>query len=642
MEWYWSLVSLLLEENTNAQSTTGLRELLRENITQLYQKLLLYQMQSVRLYYRMWVVSIARDLLKVDDWAGQLSDIKDAESAVQRDMEQYNTEERRTRLHELSDVANTMQKSLQGIYSVIQDQAEQQEKWRKDDKYDQIMKDLHETDPRDDKTRIQDAKGGLLRDSYCWILEHGDFRKWRSDPRSQLLWIKGDPGKGKTMLLCGIIDELEKQTDNCLSYFFCQATDSRLNNATAVLRGLIYLLVDRKPSLVSYIREKYDHAGKQAFEDANAWEVLSKILASIINDPRLHGAIIVIDALDECQSNRHQLLDFIKRPSRVKWAVSSRNWQDIEEGLGSTKEKVCLSLELNQDSISEAVQTYIDHKVDELAQLKMYDESTKGHVRAHLSANANGTFLWVALVCHELADPTITRKRHTLTQLRKFPSGLGPLYTQMLKQIFESKDLKECKEILAIASVIHRPITLEELKVLAESIEQDDYDDLPQIIKACGSFLTLRQGVMYFVHQSAKDFLLEKASQEILPAGATQKHHAIFSKSQIALSKVLKRNMCELGGPGVPADQVSPQDLGALASLHYACVFWVDHLHDSGPTAIRDALQDNGDVHTFIRDKYLYWLECLSLLRSVPEGIKAVHKLEALTVSCFAAMVVVT
>ena len=35
-----------------------------------------------------------------------------------------------------------------------------------------------------------------------------------------------------------------------LSYFFCQATDSRINNATAVLRGLLYLLVDLAPNVM--------------------------------------------------------------------------------------------------------------------------------------------------------------------------------------------------------------------------------------------------------------------------------------------------------------------------------------------------------------------------------------------------------
>jgi hypothetical protein len=87
------------------------------------------------------------------------------------------------------------------IYFVIQKQAEKQEKWRSADKGLQIMKNMHETDPRDDKTRIQDAKGGLLRDTYLWILDHDHFRKWRRNRQSQLLWSKDNPGKGKTMCL---------------------------------------------------------------------------------------------------------------------------------------------------------------------------------------------------------------------------------------------------------------------------------------------------------------------------------------------------------------------------------------------------------------------------------------------------------
>jgi hypothetical protein len=92
-----------------------------------------------------------------------------------------------------------------------------------------------------------------------------------------VLWIKGNLGKGKTMLLCGIINEMstltrlkEKSATTLLSFFFCQATDSRINNAAAVLRGLIYLLINQQPSLLSYVRHKYNHAGKDLFEDANA------------------------------------------------------------------------------------------------------------------------------------------------------------------------------------------------------------------------------------------------------------------------------------------------------------------------------------------------------------------------------------
>ncbi|KAH7112061.1 NACHT domain-containing protein [Dactylonectria macrodidyma] len=206
-------------------------------------------------------------------------------------MEQYNTEESKIQLRKLTDAASALEVILQDTHSAIQDQTRQQEKRHQDDADKQCPKDLRETDPRDDKTRIQDTKGGLLRDSYRWILDNDDFQRWR------------DPGKGKTMLLCGIIDELEKKPGTCLSYFFCQATEERLSNATAVLRGLVYLLVEQQPSLISHVRELHDRAGKQGFEDGNAWQALSKIPGAMLNHPSLDGAILIIDALDECKTN---------------------------------------------------------------------------------------------------------------------------------------------------------------------------------------------------------------------------------------------------------------------------------------------------------------------------------------------------
>ena len=229
----------------------------------------------------------------------------------------------------------------------------------------ECIQHLRLTDPRDDKKRIEDTKGGLLEDSYYWILENSDFQQWRRDQQSQLLWIKGDPGKGKTMLLCGIINELEKsmaKTD-LLSYFFCQATDSRINNATAVLRGLVYLLVDQQPSLISHVRKKHQHAGKTLFEDANAWVALSEIFTNILQDPSLNNTHLIINTLNECVADLPKLLDFIVQKSSVspcvKWIISSRNWPEIEERLERAGHKVRLCLELNAESISTAVSVYI-------------------------------------------------------------------------------------------------------------------------------------------------------------------------------------------------------------------------------------------------------------------------------------------
>ncbi|KAF5514123.1 Vegetative incompatibility protein HET-E-1 [Colletotrichum fructicola] len=263
---------------------------------------------------------------------------------------------------------------------------------------DTFLADLRVTDPRDDKTRIERTKGHLLRDSYRWILEHDDFCQWRAERR--LLWIKGGPGKGKTMLLCGVIDELLAMGYKSTFFFFCQATDARLSSATSVLRSLLYLMIDQSPVLLDSLRNKYDQAGAGIFDDVNTWDVLCKMILSAVSHPSLQDVILVIDALDECNSGLDQLISFIiDLTAHVKIIASSRPDSRIERALApaSNDTKIYLSLEMNEGAISAAVEHYIYHKVDELAILKEFDDEMKINVRNYLCTKADNTFLWVAL-----------------------------------------------------------------------------------------------------------------------------------------------------------------------------------------------------------------------------------------------------
>ena len=502
----------------------------------------------------------------------------------------------------------------------------------------ECIQHLRLTDPRDDKTRIEGTKGGLLDGCYHWILENPDFQQWRSDQQSRLLWIKGDPGKGKTMLLCGIVNELKKtiaKTD-LLSYFFCQATDSRINNATAVLRGLVYLVVNQQPSLISHIRKKHDYAGKTLFEDANAWVALSEVFTNILQDTSLNSTFLIIDALDECVADLPKLLDFIVQKSsvssRIKWLVSSRNRPDIEECLERAGYNVRLCLELNAESISTAVSIYIRHKVHQLVRRKKYDDKTRDAVLDHLFSNANNTFLWVALVCQNLEKIS---RWNILTKLNAFPPGLDSLYERMMEQIRNSDDANLYKWILASIAIVYQPITLKELTSLVEMLEDmsNNLESLREIITLCGSFLTIREDTIYFVHQSAKDYLFTKAFNEIFPSGREEAHYIIFSRSLLAMSRTLQRDIYNLRVLGYPIKRVKQYNLGPLAVSRYSCIYWVDHLCDWNSNSCanhRVDLQDRGAVNEFVRKKYLYWLEALSLCRSISYGVVSMAKLEAL------------
>jgi hypothetical protein len=437
------------------------------------------------------------------------------------------------------------------------------------------------------------------------------------------------------MLLCGVIDELRASMSKTalLSFFFCQATDSRINSATAVLRGLLYMLVHQQPSLISHVRAKHDHAGRSLFEDANVWVALTEIFIDVLRDRNLSTIYLIIDALDECVTDLPKLLSFIATQSsispRVKWVVSSRNWPAIEEQLVSAEHKTRLSLELNAESVAAAVRIFIQQKVGQLAQEKRYTPEIQDAVLQHLTSNAHDTFLWVALVCQNLKT---TVKWNVLKKLALFPPGLDALYQRMMLQISESDSAEICLQVLTVTAVLYRPVAVAELVVLVKQLEDlvGDLEAVREIIGLCGSFLTLRDDTVYFVHQSAKDFLFAQASCEVFPRGTEYVHREIFTKSLSVLSKTLHRDMYSLNTPGYPVKDVKPPSPDPLADSRYPCIYWIDHLCESQPrTGVDGAskLEDASTIDVFVREKYLYWLEALSLCRGMAKAVVAMTRL---------------
>ncbi|KAI0162959.1 WD40-repeat-containing domain protein [Pestalotiopsis sp. NC0098] len=466
--------------------------------------------------------------------------------------------------------------------------------------------------------------------------------RFRNERQSRLLWISGDPGKGKTMLLCSIIDELESDGSNCISYHFCEASSDILSSAVSVLRGLIWKLVEQEPLLVKYVRKKYDASGKALFSDGNAWNALKEIATAIFQDPAVEGATIIIDALDECTSNRDSLLEFIVSSSKVRWIVSSRHhYTDIEKRFKQAKHMARLTLEDNRDAVDQAVRAYIKHKVDHLDLLREFGTKTRDDVSRYLTDNAQGTFLWVALVCSELAKEEVTREAHVMAKLKSFPRELDKLYQRMLQKISTSMDAAICYGILSLTSTVYRPVTLDELGGFVHFIDDRSQagtriknTELEKIIDSSGSFLDVspKDGTVSFVHKSARDFLLQTPSEHILGSGIAHQHYKIFSWSLEILHTTLKRDICDLQDPGYILDNSPTPTSDRLASIRYSVLFWADHLEASG------CMGESGQVHDksvsvdlllrFLNENYLQWLEALSLMRKIPEGTKAIKKLE--------------
>jgi hypothetical protein len=60
--------------------------------------------------------------------------------------------------------------------------------------------------------------------------------------------------------------------------------------------------------------------------------------------------------------------------------------------------------------------------------------------------------------------------------------------------------------------------------------------------------------------------------------------------------------------------------------LQYACLYWIQHFHKGGAQ-----LRDDDQVHQFLQEHLLHWLEVLGWMQKVSEGIYAIFSLESIT-----------
>ncbi|CAI7583021.1 unnamed protein product [Penicillium manginii] len=494
------------------------------------------------------------------------------------------------------------------------------------------------TDPRDVKTIIHQTRGAALKECYEWILDHHQFQYWRDSKDSQVLWVKGDPGKGKTMILCGIIDELrsatkleEPQAKTLLSFFFCQATVPKLSNAHAVLRGLIYMLVKQQPLFVSHVQERFRDTGEPLFDDGDAWAALCNMLRDILRNSSISQIYLVVDALDECVQDQGKLLQFIFQETKdipgVKWMISSRNHVEQRKRLEESQSILSLELQENTEAVSLAIGAYISKRLAELESLEDNDTLLE-YVQQTLKKKAEGTFLWVALVVQELEGVDSWDVKQAVDDV---PTGLDDMYARMIHQIEQEapRTREYCQLVLSAATLAYRPLQLLELGVVSRLPDEiaGKAKSLVTIIKRSGSFLTVRDESIYFVHQSAKDYLMGKGGQSIFSSSSAVAHHRMFTQSLQVMKKTLRRDIYRLHALGTYIKQVQPPDPDPLAVARYSCVYWVDHLRESGSY---EDLQDSGTVDTFLRTQCLYWLEALSLLRSMSDGIMSIRRLKNL------------
>ncbi|KAL6816354.1 ankyrin repeat-containing domain protein [Trichoderma camerunense] len=374
------------------------------------------------------------------------------------------------------------------------------------------------TDPATDRAKLINSKGELVQGTCDWIAEKKEFVEWRASDGG-LLWISGGPGLGKTMLSIYLTEYLSScflSTDDgktrYSTYFFCDANDNTRNNAVAIIRGILFQLLEQKKELIGHILPSYEVQREQLFSQ-NSFETVWKFFLTMVNDLGDSQTTCIIDGLDECEPISLELLlknlkKITSTSPKLKIIVLSREYPQIFGASLGQFPRIRLDPDAKTE-VNRGLEQYISTRVAELSESKQYTTELANHVKECLMEKSAGTYLWVSFTVKDLQTMEISEVEESLNQL---PQGLDALYERIFQQV-ESTQRGLTLDILRWCTFTVRPLSLNELATALE-IKPTGLLDSVTILRGklayCGHFLSITNDTVTLVHHSAYNFLTRR------------------------------------------------------------------------------------------------------------------------------------
>ena len=362
--------------------------------------------------------------------------------------------------------------------------------------------------------------------------------------------------------------------------------------------------------------------------------------------------VLVIDALDECdkQGDILRVLQLLANTGtlqtiRLRVLITSRPEINIRHGFSRFLQGLYQEFilhEIPKSVVDDDIYIFLDHKFENRS---LTGWPGKEAIK-HLVQKAAGLFIWAATAYRFIYGgrsfilPIAKKRLHLILQsnglITKPEDELDKIYTTVLENSAshdyneEEKEIvyRMLREILGSIVCLFSPLSADSLATLINL----SGEDLRQTLENLHSILDVpaeRARPVRLHHPSFRDFFLDtkRCTNRQLQVDGNRIHWVLANSCIRIMSDKLKKDICNLQLPGALASEVEDNQIEQFLpeELQYACSYWVQHLQES-----KNPLPDNGDVHVFLRKYLLFWLEALSLLGNISEGISALISLENL------------
>lgn len=391
------------------------------------------------------------------------------------------------------------------------------------------------------KGQVKERVGGTC----MWLLKHDHYQEWLNRASGPLL-VTADPGCGKSVLAKYLIDHaLPRSATIC--YFFFKDQDQ--NTVRQALCALLHQLFSQEPYLIKHAMKQYSKNGEKLIHStASLW----RILHDATKDAQAGPVIIVLDALDECAESEFPSLIWNveerfcvgERPGdKVKYLLTCRPYEQIVSkfhGLLRNFPYIRIPGEQESETISQEVNCVIDSRLDQLSEEKGYSPEIMSYLRKRMRECSHRTYLWVYLVFDYLENESFKKTQKGVERtIAKLPQSVNEAYEQILAK---SKKDPMVRKALSIVLAASRPLTVSEMNIAVNVNEEsrsihgldlEQQKDFETRLRTwCGLFISIHHNKIYFLHQTAREFLINLSSP-VAAAGCDLNstwHHSITNK----------------------------------------------------------------------------------------------------------------
>jgi hypothetical protein len=474
--------------------------------------------------------------------------------------------------------------------------------------------------------------------------------RWLDNPRKpNILWIKGHPGSGKTSVASTLVERLKKSKEKILlaSSFFFERDNSDFTSPSVFWSQVAYDLAQIYPAFAAGVVAVLED-GDLNFNTTPVDEQFSYLISNHLailaalpdkNPPRF---VVVVDAVDECggfgqdsSKERRQLLSTLRRWSEMdsalfKLIITSRDEGPMSQILPQIASTIELSLATPnaRKDIRRYLGIEIKRVVDEYVQDGQGEETlhawpTPALLR-QLTAMAGGLFVWAKTLINFLETGNPRDQLEFILQGEDMgeDGDINVLYRKILKLSFNQNGppkesvLRDFRAVVGTIVVAKRPLdSAAEIKCYMglAGVKESSWKD---VRRRLASVMEHGSDTLRFQHNSFVEFLISDAPG-CPPAFRVQVKVQKKVLTLAALDRMdtgLRFNICRLStsymlNSTIPPDIIKNRRNEHISStLLYSCRYWSDHLDDNrGDPDILDRLQD------FLKTKFLYWVEVLSL-----------------------------